>query len=239
VAEVERAPRRFRGFHAALADEARDSFPLICEVKRASPSVGAIRAGADAPARARRYAEAGARCVSVLTEGRRFGGSLDDLRQVRAEVEVPLLRKDFIVDPYMIAEAVEAGADCILLIVAAVSPALLGELWACARSLGIDVLLELIYERDLEALADIETPLVGVNARDLETLEVDAARFTALGPAVTNAGRLLVAESGIRTPDDLRALKAQGAKAALIGEALMRAEDPAAAVGALAAVGRE
>jgi indole-3-glycerol phosphate synthase len=235
TAEVTAAPPpRRRSFLGALTDAARPGFPLICEVKRASPSVGELRAEADAPETARAYVSAGARCVSVLTEPRRFKGSLEDLRAVRARVDVPLLRKDFIVDPYMVYEAKEAGADCVLLIVAAVDPQLLVELDACARELGLAVLVELIFERDLDALGLLPSvPLVGVNARDLETLQMDAERFGRLAARAQAPGRVLVAESGIQSAEDIRRVRGQGAAAALVGESLMRAADPAAAVRAL------
>lgn len=222
-----RAPGRFV---TALADRRTSGFPLICEVKRASPSAGVLQAQADAPAVARRYAEAGARCVSVLTEGTRFQGSLDDLRAVRAATSVPLLRKDFIVDPFMVEEAAAAGADALLLIAAAVEPRQLLELAAAAEALGLDVLLELIYERDLDVLGLRSWPLVGVNARDLETLEMDPGRFARLAPHIRAPGRLLVAESGVRTPADIVHYANSGADAALVGESLMRADDPGEAI---------
>jgi indole-3-glycerol phosphate synthase len=231
-AEAARLPRRASRFQAALLGGT--TFPLICEVKRASPSAGAIAGGADAPTRARAYVRGGARCVSVLTEGRRFGGSLEDLAQVRAAVEVPLLRKDFVVDPYMVEEAALAGADAVLLIAGAVEPVLLRELAASARSLGLDVLLEVVSLDEVEAVAALEATLVGVNARDLETLAMDAQRFARLAPALRAPGRTLVAESGLRTKDELATLARAGATAALVGEWLMRAEDPEAAVRALA-----
>jgi indole-3-glycerol phosphate synthase len=228
-----RKPGRFL---AALVDPSRAGFPLICEVKRASPSAGAIAAGADAARQAQGYVAAGARCVSVLTEESRFGGSLEDLRRVRAALNAPILRKDFVADAWMVEEAAVAGADAVLLIAAAVEPALLVELADRAESLGLDVLLELIYERDLEVLALRPWKLVGLNARDLETLEVDADRFARLAPGAAAPGRLLVAESGIRGPEDIRRYRGQGAGAALVGEALMRARDPGALIAALAGV---
>ena len=221
-----------RGFLRTLR-ERRRGFPLICEVKRASPSAGAIRAETDAAAQARIYASAGATCVSVLTEGRRFAGSLADLQAVRAAVEVPLLRKDFIVEPYMIAEAAEAGADAVLLIAGALEPASLRELAQCAEAFGLDALIEVVHEHELEALERIEAPLVGINARDLETLEMDPERFGRLAPRLAAPGRVLVAESGIRTPWDVARFAACGAGAALVGEALMRAADPVALVRSL------
>jgi len=152
---------------------------------------------------------------------------------VRDAVKVPLLRKDFIVDPYMLAEAVEAGADAVLLIAGAVEPVRLADLWTAARELGLDVLLEVVQPFELAAPDALRATLVGVNARDLETLVVEDARFERLAPSLRSRGRLLVAESGIRTPDDVRRLAAAGAGAALVGESVMRAEDPAAAVRAL------
>ncbi len=227
LAEVSSRPRRTPRFEAALRKGA--GFPLICEVKRASPSAGSIRA-VDAASQARSYAAGGARCVSVLTERRRFGGSLDDLRAARAAVELPLLRKDFVVDPHMLAEAVDAGADAVLLIAGALEPARLAELQAAAGELGLDVLLEVVHPFELDAPDAVGATLVGVNARDLESLEVDDARFERLSPALSRPGRTLVAESGIRTAEDVRRLARAGAGAALVGESLMRAADPVAAV---------
>jgi indole-3-glycerol phosphate synthase len=232
-AETAPKPRTPGRFHAALADRSRRGFPLICEVKRASPSAGAISISADAVAQATAYVAAGARCVSVLTEQSRFGGSLEDLRRVRAAVDAPLLRKDFIVDAWMVEEAARAGADAVLLIAAAVEPSLLGDLADRARSLGLDVLLELAHERDLDALGLRAWDLAGINARDLETLEMDADRFDSLAGRAAAPGRLLVAESGIRGPDDVRRYRAQGADAALVGEALMRAERPGELIASL------
>lgn len=230
LAEVASRPRPTPRFEAAL--RGGPGFPLICEVKRASPSAGAIRA-VDAPAQARAYVDGGARCVSVLTEGRRFGGALDDLRAVRAAVDVPLLRKDFVVAPHMLAEAVEAGADAVLLIAGALEPARLREFWTTARELGLDVLLEVVQPFELDAPDVLQATLVGVNARDLETLEVDDGRFERLAPAVARPGRLLVAESGVHGARDVRRLAAAGAGAVLVGESVMRAADPVAAVRAL------
>lgn len=232
AAEAARLPLRPLRFREALLGGS--TFPLICEVKRASPSAGPIAQGADAPGRARAYVRGGARCISVLTEGRRFGGSLEDLVHVRAAVEVPLLRKDFVVDTYMVAEAALAGADAVLLIAGAVEPPLLLELAASARALCLDVLLEVVSEAEVESADTLRAALVGVNARDLETLQVDPLRFERLAPALRAPGRTLVAESGVRTAADLTALAQVGATAALVGESLMRAENPEAAVRALA-----
>jgi indole-3-glycerol phosphate synthase len=230
-AEAARLAPRAPRFQQALLGGT--TFPLICEVKRASPSAGRIADGVDAPALARAYVRGGARCVSVLTEGPRFGGSLEDLAQVRAAVDVPLLRKDFVVDPYMVEEAALAGADAVLLIAGAVEPPRLADLAASARALGLDVLLEVVSEEEAAGVAALDVSLLGVNARDLETLQVDPGRFARLAPALRAPGRTLVAESGIRTAADLTALARAGATAALVGESLMRAQDPEAAVRAL------
>ena len=230
LAELASGPRRTPRFEQAL--RGGRGFPLVCEVKRASPSAGSIRA-VDAASQARAYVAGGARCVSVLTEERRFGGHLDDLRAVRAAVDVPLLRKDFVVDPYMLAEAVDAGADAVLLIAGALEPGRLRDLWAAAGQLGLDVLLEVVQPFELGAPDALAATLVGVNARDLETLEVDESRFERVVPALARPGRMLVAESGIRSAEDVRRLAAAGADAALVGESVMRAADPVAAVRAL------
>jgi indole-3-glycerol phosphate synthase len=227
---VEDCARRRRERPTLLAEVA--SRPRRTPRFEGSPSAGAIRA-VDAPAQARAYVDGGARCVSVLTEERRFGGRLEDLRAVRATVDVPLLQKDFVVEAHMLAEAVDAGADAVLLIAGALEPARLAELWATARGLGLDVLLEVVQPFELAAPDALGATLVGVNARDLETLEVEDSRFQRLAPALRRPGRVLVAESGIRSPDDVRRLAAEGAGAALVGESLMRAPDPAAAVRAL------
>jgi indole-3-glycerol phosphate synthase len=231
-AEAARLPRRPPRFHRALVGGT--TFPLICEVKRSSPSAGVLASSANAPALAQAYVRGGARCVSVLTEERRFGGHLEDLATVRSAVDVPLLRKDFVVNTFMVEEAAVAGADAVLLIAGAVEPVLLTELAVVARELGLDVLLEVVQPEELDVVAALGATLVGVNARDLETLEVDRGRFARLAPALRAPGRTLVAESGIQSSRDLAALAAAGAGAALVGEVLMRAEDAEAAVRALA-----
>jgi indole-3-glycerol phosphate synthase len=199
-------------------------------VKRNSPSEGVIKKDAGIEEFVSTYVAAGARCVSVLTEGRRFGGSVEDLRTARRVTSAPLLRKDFVVHPYMIDEAADAGADCILLVAAAVEPTELLELAAAADSAGLEVLLELVFERDLSILRLRDWPLVGINSRNLETLEIDPNRFAALAPLAQHPGRLLVAESGLRTAADIRRVMEQGAAAALVGEALMRSQDPASLI---------
>lgn len=213
-----------RGFEAALSPRG-GPVRVVAEVKRASPSAGAIRAGLDAAAQARRYAGAGAACVSVLTDGPGFGGSLDDLAAVRAAVEVPLLRKDFVLDRYQLLEARAHGADAALLIVAALERDRLRALLADCAGLGLAALVEVHDEPELEAALLAGARLVGVNNRDLRTFAVDLAaseRLLPLLPAEVKG----VAESGIRTAADARRLRRSGAANLLVGEALVRAEDP-------------
>lgn len=215
-----------RSFEAAL------SLPggpvrVVAEVKRASPSAGAIRAGLDAPAQARAYAAAGAAAISVLTDGPGFGGSLADLAAVRGAVNVPLLRKDFVVDRYQLLEARAHGADAALLIVAALDAAALGRLLADAARLGLSALVEVHDEPELEIALDAGARIVGVNNRNLRTFQVDLAVSERLLPFLP-AGVRGVAESGVRSPDDARRLRRAGAANLLVGEALVRAPDPGA-----------
>src|SRR3954454_8897166 len=205
---------------AALADvdPPRDPMPhlrragssVIAEVKRRSPSKGDLAEIADPAALARRYAAGGAAAISVLTEERRFGGSLDDLRAVRAAVDTPLLRKDFMVEPYQVVEARAAGADLVLLIVAALDDDALRRLHDLARELGMAVLVEVHDEAETERAVDLGAELVGVNARNLKTLDVDPDTFGRLAPLVPG-DRVLVAESGIGSPDDVARYVAEGA----------------------------
>jgi indole-3-glycerol phosphate synthase len=203
-------------------------FSLIAEVKRASPSAGAI-ASPDPVAQARAYASGGAAAVSVLTETEHFHGSLEDLVAVRAAVDLPLLRKDFLVAPAQVAEARAAGADAVLVITAAVDDDELAALLEEAAAWGVGVLLETHSDDDLARALRTDADVIGVNARDLQTLAVDApaarARLHAIPPE-----RVAVLESGIATPAEARAAAAAGASAILVGEALMRAPDPAAMV---------
>ena len=199
---------------------------VIAEIKRSSPSAGKI-AEADPAARARAYEAAGAAAVSVLTEPLHFDGSLADLRAVHLAVGVPVLRKDFLVHPSQVIESRVEGADAVLLIAAALSGSELKALIAAAADLGLGALVETHSEADLEKALATDAPVIGVNARDLETLEVDAARALALlgrGPE----DRIAVLESGIASRADVERAGAAGASAVLVGEALMRAEDPAA-----------
>ena len=199
---------------------------VIAEIKRSSPSAGKI-AEADPAARARAYEAAGAAAVSVLTEPLHFDGSLADLRAVHLAVGVPVLRKDFLVHPSQVIESRVEGADAVLLIAAALSGAELKALIAAAADLGLDALVETHSEADLEKALATDAPVIGVNARDLETLEVDAARALALLGRVPE-DRIAVLESGIVSRADVERAGAAGASAVLVGEALMRAEDPAA-----------
>ena len=213
-----------RGFDAALSARG-GPLRVIAEVKRASPSAGAIQTGLDAVAQSRRYAEAGAACISVLTDGPGFGGSLEDLAAVRAAVEVPLLRKDFVLDRYQLLEARAHGADAALLIVAALDEDLLRALLEGCAGLGLSALVEVHDEPELETALEAGARLVGVNNRDLRTFAVDLAVSERLLPLLPEAAKG-VAESGVRTAADARRLRRSGAANLLVGEALVRAEDP-------------
>jgi indole-3-glycerol phosphate synthase len=220
-----------RGLRAALRRGA-DGPRLIAEVKRRSPSRGDLRIDLDPAALAAAYASGGASAISVLTEPRHFAGSPGDLLAVRAAVELPVLRKDFVTSAYQVWETRAWGADAVLLIVAALVAALepraLRGLLDEAAAAGLDALVEVHTPAEAEAAAAAGATLVGVNARDLATLEVDPGRFAAVRQAVA-AGTVLVAESGIRDRADVRAAADAGADAVLVGESLVRAADPAAA----------
>jgi indole-3-glycerol phosphate synthase len=217
------APRNLGWVLRGYAAEA--GVALIAEVKRASPSAGAIAPEADPVLQATAYDVAGAAAISVLTEGRHFGGSLEDLRAVRAAVEHPVLRKDFLVDPSQIAEARAAGADSVLLIAAALPGGELGRMLSAARELGMEPLVETHSDDDLERAVASGAEVVGVNARDLETLTVDPEAARARLRRIP-ADRVGVLESGVATRDDVRSAVDAGASAVLVGEALMRAADP-------------
>jgi indole-3-glycerol phosphate synthase len=219
--------------HAALA---REGVQVIAEVKRSSPSKGALAAIADPAALAVDYAEGGAAVISVLTEQRRFGGSLADLRQVRAAVDVPVLRKDFMVTSYQLWEARAHGADLVLLIVAALQQDALVSLHERAVSLGMTVLVEVHDEEELGRAVDAGARVIGVNARDLRTLEVDRSTFARLAPRIP-AGILRVAESGVRGPHDVLEYARSGADAVLVGESLVTGGTPRQAVADLVAAG--
>jgi len=229
---------------AAAAPPPRDPIPafsapgvsVIAEVKRASPSRGDLAPIADPAALAREYAAGGAAAISVLTERRRFGGSLDDLRAVRAAVDTPLLRKDFIVTPYQLWEARAAGADLALLIVAALTRHDLSALLEVSAEAGLTALVEVHDEDELDRALTAGATLVGVNARDLRTLAVQPDTFARLAPRVP-AGVVTVAESGIRGPDDVQGYADAGADVVLVGEALVTGGDPRGTVEKMVAAG--
>lgn len=210
-----------RGFGAALA---APGLSVIAEHKRRSPSAGAIREDLELEDVVSAYERGGARAISVLTEEASFGGSLEDLRRARRAVSLPILRKDFVVDPYQVVEAVAAGADAILLIVAALDPARLGELYGEATAYGLGVLVEVHDAAELDVAGALRPEVIGINNRDLTTLRVDVERTFGLLEQMP-AGTTVVSESGWRTSGDLDRLREAGVDAVLIGEALMRSAD--------------
>lgn len=199
---------------------------LIAEVKRRSPSAGTIRADLDPPAHARRYADAGASAISVLTEGPHFGGSLADLEGVRAAASVPLLRKDFILEEVQLLEALASGASAALLIVRILTPARLKELLRFGHEAGLELLVETHTQDEVEVALEAGADIIGINSRDLDTFELDPVRAWELLAALPS-GRLAVAESAMQTIEDVTRAAAAGADAVLIGSALSRAADPA------------
>jgi indole-3-glycerol phosphate synthase len=237
-----------RGFRAALAPyptsrEAIERDPCggrepgqpiraIAEIKRASPSAGPIRPGADAVEVALEYQRAGASAISVLTDESFFDGRIEDLDRVRDAVRLPLLRKDFLIDPDQVLESRVAGADAVLLIVAALPGDQLGELLAAASECGLDALVEVHDQREAERAIDAGAGMVGINHRNLSTFEMDMELTARLAPSCP-PGTVLVAESGIRTAKDVTAMADAGAHAILVGESLMRAASPGAALAEL------
>ena len=233
-AKVASKPRGFAD--ALLRIAATDSNALICEVKRKSPSAGDISPGRDQVVVAQDYETGGAACISVLTDGPSFGGSLDDMISVRNAIAIPVLRKDFMVDPIQIVEARVAGADAILIIMGAMDDALAQELHATADELGMSVLLEAHDEAELVRALGLPSPLIGVNNRNLRTFTTDLAvteQLADLLPDPAGAGRILISESGVKTIGDIARLRACGARGFLIGESLMRAENAAESVRSL------
>jgi len=233
AAEIDAAARAAnppRGFARALATA--PGLALIAEVKKASPSKGLIRADFDPPILARAYADGGATCLSLLTDGPSFQGADSYLVAARAAVNLPVLRKDFLVDPWQVAETRALGADAILVILAMIDDTLAAELMAQAKAYGMDALVEVHDAAELARAASLNATLIGVNNRDLRTFVTDLAVTEQLASA-TPAGALLVTESGIFTHDDAQRLARAGAKAMLVGESLMRQADVTAATRAL------
>jgi indole-3-glycerol phosphate synthase len=223
---------RILGFRNALKEA--DGVAIIAEVKRQSPSKGMIREDFDPVEIARAYVASGAACISVLTDARFFGGSLEILEKIRAAVGCPLLRKDFVVDPDQIAEARLAGADAVLLIVSALEQNELEALNNYAKGLGLDVLIEVHDEAELDRALAVGADLIGVNNRDLKTFEVDLTTTERLAARLpSDRDIILVAESGIGSYADVKRLDAAGAGAFLVGESLMREPDPGKALEAL------
>ena len=228
-----RARQDVRGFARAIEEKIAAGQPgVIAEIKKASPSKGVIRENF-APAQiAASYASHGAACLSVLTDVQFFQGSYDHLRQARAACTLPVLRKDFMIDPYQIVQARALGADCILLIVAALPPARLRELEAIATELGMDVLVEVHDAAELDIALTLETPLIGINNRNLRTFETRLETTLDLIARVPQ-NRRLITESGIMTAQDAQRMRDAGVQAFLIGESFMRADDPGAALAEL------
>ena len=219
-----------RGFEAALRKKvAAGRAAVIAEVKKASPSKGILRENFVPADIARDYASHGAACLSVLTDVEYFQGSLDYLREARASCDVPCLRKDFMVDEYQVFEARAAGADCILLIVAALDPAQLKHFEGVALGLGMSVLVEVHDADELAVALDMRTPLLGINNRNLRTFETKLSTTLDLLPRIP-AGKLVITESGILGADDVRLMRGKGVNAFLVGEAFMRAPSPGEAL---------
>ena len=228
VVSAARAAAPPRDFAVALCTKIAAGRPaVIAEVKKASPSKGVLRESFDPAAIAASYGRHGAACLSVLTDTQFFQGRLDDLKAARSACSLPVLRKDFIVDTYQVYEARAAGADCILLIVAALEPARMAELEGVAHELGMAVLVEVHDGAELDAALKLRTPLLGINNRNLRTFETTLDTTLGLLPRVP-AGRIVITESGILKPEDVQKMRSHDVHGFLVGEAFMRAADPGA-----------
>ena len=222
-----------RGFATRLSEAvAAGSYGPIAEIKRASPSQGLIREDFDPARLARNYRKGGASCLSVLTDTPSFSGTNDHLSAARDAVDLPVLRKDFMIDPYQIVEARALGADCVLLILAALEDDMAHELETLAMAHGMDVLIEVHNEDELRRALTLNSPLIGINNRNLKSLKTDIDTTRRLAPTVPE-GREVVSESGLSTPEDLADMARVGARRFLIGEALMRQDDVAEATAAI------
>lgn len=222
LARAQSSPRGFANALTNIAD--RDENALICELKRKSPSAGEILPGANPVTIAKEYERGGAACLSVLTDGPSFGGSLDDFSAIRSGVTLPMLRKDFMIDPIQVTEARAHGADCVLVIMACLSDAQAKELHDTATDYGMDVLLETHNEAEIERALDLSSPLIGVNNRDLTRMVTELETTERLAKLIPT-DRVLISESGIASAGDINRLRRTGARCFLIGESLMKMGD--------------